>query len=252
MSKIMVFQHVPHEPLGELNTLIREHRHRIRYVNFWRDPEVIPSIEGYQALIILGGPMNVDEIDKHPFLETELNVIREAIELDIPILGICLGAQLMAKALGGHVYPAATKEIGWYPLHTTSNGLNDNLIQHFQSLQMIFQWHGYTFDLPDDPKVDVLVRGEHCANQAFRYGKQAYGFQFHLEVDRPLIDRWLSLPIHEAELNSNDPEQHRAIIRQETQKYLSHSQSLADKIFSAFLDLIPRVDRHVILKHDIE
>jgi GMP synthase (glutamine-hydrolysing) len=102
LAKILVFQHVPFEPLGTLDPLVRSRRHRIRYVNFHRDPEALPDINGYDALIILGGPMNIGEELSHPHLEIEKQVIREAASQDKPILGICLGAQLIASALGSH------------------------------------------------------------------------------------------------------------------------------------------------------
>ena len=106
MAKIMVFQHVPYEPLGTLDPLIRSQRHRIKYVNFGRNPESKPSIDGYDALIVLGGPMNIGQEKEYPHLDIEKQVIRNAIAQDKPVLGICLGAQLIASAMGGKVYQA--------------------------------------------------------------------------------------------------------------------------------------------------
>jgi GMP synthase (glutamine-hydrolysing) len=110
--KILVFQHVPHEPLGTLDPLLKRAGFRIRYVNFGREPESRPRLVGYEALIILGGPMNSDQIDSHPNLITEIEIIREAVARDMSVMGICLGAQLLAKALGGSVNRNATREIG--------------------------------------------------------------------------------------------------------------------------------------------
>ena len=101
--KILVFQHVPYEPLGTLDPLLKEAGFRIRYVNFGRDPHQRPSLDKYEALIVLGGPMNAHQIDTYPNLATEVDVIREAVENGMSVLGICLGAQLLAKALGGRV-----------------------------------------------------------------------------------------------------------------------------------------------------
>ena len=112
--KVLVFQHVPYEPLGTLDPLLKEAGFRIRYVNFGRMPQQEPALERYEALIVLGGPMNADQIDTYPNLLTEVEIIREAVDRNMSVLGICLGAQLLAKALGGQVARNATREIGWY------------------------------------------------------------------------------------------------------------------------------------------
>ena len=99
MPKLLVFQHVAHEILGTLDPLLRESGFRIKYVNFERHPDYVPTLEGYDGLIVLGGPMNVDETGRYPFLKTEVRVIEKAIESDMPVLGICLVSQLVAKTL---------------------------------------------------------------------------------------------------------------------------------------------------------
>lgn len=198
MPRLLVFQHVAHEILGTLDPLLRSHGFRIRYINFGRDPEAVPSIEGYNGLVVLGGPMNVDETADHPHLVTELALITQAVDRGIPVLGICLGAQLLAKALGATVRANEVKEIGWYELAPTRDGLEDPLFGHFEASETVFQWHGDTFDIPEGAV--RLATGSSCANQAFRYGDCAYGLQFHLEVDPALIERWLALPAHIEEI----------------------------------------------------
>src|SRR3982751_2797471 len=116
MRKLLVFQHSAREPLRLLDPLLRQHGFRIRYVNFSRQPELQPDVRRYHGLVVLGGPMNVDEADRYPHLHIEIAAIRQALELDIPILGICLGAQLLAAALGAAVRPHSVREIGWYRL----------------------------------------------------------------------------------------------------------------------------------------
>ncbi len=148
MRRLLVFQHVPYEILGNLDPLLRAAGFRIRYVNFDRQPDAKPDISRYHGLIVLGGPMNCDQFERYPYLETEIEVIRQTIEEGKPILGICLGAQLIARALGARVKPNKTKEIGWYELNPTEAGHNDPLFAHFEASQMIFQWHGDTFDIP--------------------------------------------------------------------------------------------------------
>ena len=105
------------------------------------------------------------------------------------MLGICLGAQLIAKTLGAAVYPNQEKEIGWYDVSPTDHAQNDPLLGPFSATEKIFQWHGETFDIPQSTR--HLAFSSLCANQAFRYGDNVYGFQFHLEVDEPMIHRWL-------------------------------------------------------------
>jgi len=146
--KILVFQHVPYEPLGTLDPLLKEAGFRIRYMNFGRQPESRPSLEGYEALIILGGPMNSDQIDTHPNLITEVELIREACDRHLSVLGICLGAQLLAKALGGSVSLNRTREIGWYDVELTDAGTDDPVLSEFAKEQEVFQWHEDGIELP--------------------------------------------------------------------------------------------------------
>ena len=235
MPRLLVFRHVAYEVLGTLDPLLKDAGFRIKYVNFERHPDAEPSLEGYDGLIVLGGPMNVDEVDKYHNLKTEVNIIREAVEKELPILGICLGSQLLAKALGAKVRKNPEKEIGWYEISPTKKGQKDPLISNFMQEEKIFQWHGDTFELPDGAK--LLASSPLCKNQAFRYGENVYGFQFHLEVDTPMIERWLRVPENCKEIeNLNgkiDPEQ----IRVETPDYISRLNELSNSVFGNFIEL---------------
>ena len=137
--KILVFQHVPYEPLGTLDPLLKESGFRIRYVNFGRDPHVRPALDKYAALIVLGGPMNSDQIDHYPNLVTEVDIIREALEKDMSVLGICLGAQLLAKALGGSVSRNPVREIGWYDVELTPEGESDPVLSAFAPRESVVE-----------------------------------------------------------------------------------------------------------------
>ena len=194
--KILVFQHVPYEPLGTLDPLLKQAGFRLRYVNFGRDHAKKPSLDGYAALIILGGPMNADDTSGYPHLATELELIKEAIERDISILGICLGAQLLAKALGGRILAGAGREIGWHEVEVTEHGQRDPVLSTFGTRREVFQWHDDVMELPAD--CVHLASSELCPTQAFRYGEHAYGLQFHLEADGALIERWLDVPQHQS------------------------------------------------------
>ncbi len=247
VAKIMVFQHVPYEPLGTLDPLLRAQKHRIRYVNFGRNPKAQPDISGYEALIILGGPMNIGQESDYPHLETEKSVIKEAIKLNIPILGICLGAQLIASALGAPVYPATVNEIGWCQLNATKAGQTNPVVNLFTESQKIFQWHGYTFDLPQG--AELLVTGEEVTNQAFRYGSNVYGFQFHLEANLPLIQRWLQLPQHQDELAKVTSGDTKETIWAETLYQIDKSLKTSKKVFGSFLSLLPEVNETYRFSH---
>ena len=171
MARVLVFQHVPAEPLGTLDPMLRNRGHRIRYVNFHRDPGARPDISRYNALIVLGGPQMPDQGERYPHLNVEMRCIEEALKQDMPVLGICLGAQLLAYTLGGGVRAMDKWEIGWYDLKPTHQAAADPLFCALVESQPVFQWHGYTFDLPGGAV--HLARSESCENQAFRYGHHA-------------------------------------------------------------------------------
>ena len=231
--KILVFQHVPYEPLGTLDPLLKNAGFRIRYVNFGRDASLRPALDRYEALIILGGPMNSDQIDSYPNLITEVEIIREAVQREMSVLGICLGAQLLAKALGGKIQRNARREIGWYDVELTEAGQSDPVLSRFAARQRVFQWHEDGIELPDG--VTHLARSDDSPVQAFRYREHAYGFQFHLEVDANLIERWLSVPDNQAvladEAGSVDPDH----IRAQIPHAIDALQTLSEATFSRWI-----------------
>lgn len=232
--KILVFQHVPYEPLGTLDPLLKEAGFRIRYVNFGRDPHQRPSLEKYEALIVLGGPMNAHQIDTYPNLVTEVDVIREAVDTGMSVLGICLGAQLLAKAVGGRVSRNAEREIGWHDVQLTEAGVTDPVISSFSSTQEVFQWHEDGITLPAGAQ--NLATSPTSNVQAFRCGEHAYGFQFHLEVDASLVERWLTVPANQPMLEDEagrvDPDE----IRLQTNDRIGALQTLSRKTFSRWID----------------
>jgi len=233
MKKILVCQHVAYEILGTLNPLFKQNGFRIRYVNFGRFPDQKPSLEGYDGLVILGGPMNTDQQHEFPHLSEEVKMVQKALEMDIPILGICLGAQLIAQALGAKVGRNPQREIGWKEVFLTEEGKNDPVMKHFGANEKIFHWHGDRFEIPRDAL--HLAYSQLCQNQAFRYGDKVYGFQFHLEVDEPMVERWLRVPDRLVELNSlsqpNDPQ----TILQETTQFIPRLKQLSGQTFGAFI-----------------
>jgi GMP synthase (glutamine-hydrolysing) len=121
VQRLLVLQHVAHEILGTLDPLLKRAGFRIRYVNFSRQPDLQPSLDGYDGLIILGGPMSVNDSDRLPHLSREMQLIEQAMKRYLPVLGICLGPQLIAKTLGAAVYPNREKELGWYDVAPTDD-----------------------------------------------------------------------------------------------------------------------------------
>lgn len=242
--KILVFQHVPFEPLGTLDPLLRESGFRIRYVNFGRKPDARPTLEKYAALVVLGGPMSSTEIDTYPNLSIEMEIIRAAVERDMPVLGICLGAQLLAKSLGGSVSRNAVREIGWYDVDLTESGRVDRVLASFAPRQEVFQWHEDGIVLP--PGAVHLARSDASEVQAFRYGRHAYGFQFHLEASDSLIERWLTVPDHRRTLEEERETVDVEAIRRQIRDSIGPLQALSRQTFSRWVaqfDIRPRRQR---------
>ncbi len=150
----------------------------------------VPKLEkDFQVVVCLGGPMNVYEEEKYRFLKEEDILLKRIAEDNVPFLGICLGAQLIAKATGAGVTKNPEKEIGWYKIVLTDNGLKDDLFKDLPEVFKVFQWHGDTFGIPQGGK--RLAFSELCQNQALKYGRNIYGIQFHVEVTKDMISQWL-------------------------------------------------------------
>jgi GMP synthase (glutamine-hydrolysing) len=181
--KILSIQNISCETLGTLEDFLESDGYVLDKVLAPEDPIPQSAIE-FSAIILLGGPMSVYE--GIPYLTKEQFLIRDAFRRNIPILGICLGSQLIAGALGGTVYRGAKKEIGWYDVKITDKGL-DNLFKGFEQKELgVFQWHGDTYTLPRNA---VVLAYSDLYPQAFNIGS-AYGLQFHLEVTADMIKVW--------------------------------------------------------------
>jgi GMP synthase (glutamine-hydrolysing) len=239
MKRILVFQHVAHEILGTFHPLLKDAGFRIRHINFGRHPDAEISPGRYDGLVVLGGPMGVYEADRFPHLQREIECIRDAIREGKPVLGICLGAQLIASALGAKVTRHQETEIGWYPVSLTNEGKADPILGELAPTENIFQWHGDTFQVPRGAV--LLASSQTCPHQAFRYGDKVYGFQFHLEVDEPMVERWLRIAPPAA--LGFDAEK----IRQETHQNIQHLMGLSGKVFSKYIHLFSTKRRKIIL-----
>jgi GMP synthase (glutamine-hydrolysing) len=183
--EILVIRHVRFEDVGHIGPVLRSRGIGIRYLDIGAQADYTPDVAG---LVLMGGPMSVNDPD--PWVKSEIQVVEGAIERGIPVLGICLGAQLVAKALGARIFANRVKEIGWFPVEWQADGQTDPLLKGLAEPETIFHWHGETFDLPAGAR--WLASSERCAHQAFRYGKNVHGFQFHLEVTPEMIEGWVN------------------------------------------------------------
>ncbi len=192
-KNVLMLKHINIEGGGTIEDYLISNKWEIDRRELQNGDAVPPKLD-YDAIIILGGPMNVYEEDKYPFLKDEDKLIKEAIKKEIPTLGICLGAQLIAKASGAKVTKnivrqAHQKEIGWYKVKLTDTGKKDTMFKGLGESFDVFQWHGDTFEIPE--KGSLLATAELCTNQALRVGKNIYGLQFHLEVTEDMIYEWI-------------------------------------------------------------
>lgn len=189
MHSLLVIKHVENEGPGTIGDYFKDEAWAVKSIDLSRGKSLPASPDQYDAIVCMGGPMNVYEEDRYPFLRVEDEFIRKTVAEGVPFLGICLGSQLLAKACGAKVKKAPVKEMGWSKVGITEAGRRDPLFNGVKDEALVFQWHEDTFDIPE--KGVLLAESAVCANQAFRVGRNAYGLQFHIEVTPEIITEWL-------------------------------------------------------------
>jgi GMP synthase-like glutamine amidotransferase len=177
MMRVHYIQHVSFEGIGYLEKILSSINAQITSTKLFNS-ELFQSHNDIDFLIVMGGPMSVNDEKIYPWLKKEKEYIKTCAQSGKPVLGICLGAQLLANSLGARVYRNSRKEIGWFPVIAKGNN-NKNVFQ-FPDVINVFHWHGETFDLPHGST--LIASSKACMNQAFQYGKKAIGLQFHLET----------------------------------------------------------------------
>lgn len=181
----MCLQHHPEEGPGYVEDWALENGRTVEIAPVYKNGR-LPAVSEFDWLVVLGGPMSVYEENEHPWLAKEKALIVQAIEHHKPVVGICLGAQLIAAALGARVYPHGCREIGWFPVTLTEKARASFYFDFLPRSFSVFHWHQDTFDLPDG--AFRIASSEACLNQGFQVGDRVLGFQFHMEMTAAMLD----------------------------------------------------------------
>lgn len=232
---IIVIKHISIEGPGIIADFFWNRGGRVKIVELGDGDKLPVELRDIEAVIILGGPMNVYEEVKFPFLKDEDRFIKRTLKEKIPILGICLGAQLLAKACGAKVKKAEKEELGWYKVDLTEEGKNDPLFKDTNGRLDVFQWHEDSFEIPDGAV--LLATSDFCKNQAFRFGKNAYGFQFHIEVTPVMIESWVKKYLDESSQNEMAIGQKMLIDAYKKRDYFKRQ---AGKLLKNFCQIVPK------------
>jgi GMP synthase (glutamine-hydrolysing) len=232
----IALRHVVYEDLGLLAPLLREAGWEPSYRETPTDDLEDPTIDEADLLIVLGGPMGVYETQAYPFLANEIAILERRLAKNRPTLGICLGAQLMAAALGARVFPGSVKEIGWGKVDLTAEGRNSALLPLAQDGAEVVHWHGDTFDLPSGAV--RLASNENYQNQAFAFGEAALALQFHLEADAATLEKWYVGYAQDLQGDAALRDKSVAAFRAQTAGAAPQAGARAAKIFAAWLQQI--------------
>jgi GMP synthase (glutamine-hydrolysing) len=184
--RVLCLTHEDDGPAGLFGEILGERGDELLEWNVSQGPPPEPP-EGFDAIVVFGGSMHVDQDERHPWLSGQHDLMGDALERGQPLLGVCLGGQLLARAAGAHVGPALRPEIGWFEVELTPEGATDPVLGALPERFEAFQWHSYAFEVPRDAV--LLARNAVCA-QGFKVGEAAWGVQFHPEVTLEMVKAW--------------------------------------------------------------
>ncbi len=187
--RIHCLQHVEIETPGYIGEWAAKNNYSVTYTKYFDQDINYPLFSDFDWLLIMGGPMGVYEEDKYPWLIEEKKFIKESIDNNKVVLGVCLGAQLIASALGSNVYKNKFKEIGWFPVELTPEAKINKLFSALPDKMTVFHWHGDTFDLPEGSV--HIAKSDGAENQAFVYNERVVGLQFHFEITEKIVTEWM-------------------------------------------------------------
>ncbi len=233
-QKALILQNAPGEGPGVIDAALRAREWTQETILLYRGEPIPSDWKSCSLLVVMGGPMNVYEEAIYSFLREETETIAEAIQKGLPVLGFCLGAQLMAKAMGAKVHRGHKKEIGWYSVRMTEEGRKDPLLKFLPGELVIFQWHGDTFELPEG--AIRIASSENYVNQAMRIDEMSYGFQFHFEVTQDMIFEWFETG--REEIDDMGGERLKIKILEEANTYIPSIHSYAESFLSGYLGRI--------------
>ena len=230
MKPIICVRHQESAPLGIIEPVLEASGIPWRYSDAWSEPE-LPDVSDVSGVIVLGGEMNADDLDSYPYLLGVRTLMRDAVDEGVPVLGVCLGAQILTRALGAEVRPAPLREIGFLPVKATSAGMDDPVLAPFTPAASVFQFHEDECELLDG--ADLLFEGDDVRVQAFKVGN-AYGVQFHFEVTEEIVSAWCDEVPNLAEGWGKS----KAEVMEAARHGLERQQNAGRATARAFLDLV--------------
>jgi GMP synthase-like glutamine amidotransferase len=237
---LLVLQHIACEPPAAFEDELRARGLELVRVEL-DEGEAIPEADGFAGVVVMGGPMGAYEDDAHSWLAGEKRFLRDAVERDLPVWGVCLGAQLLAASLGGQVYPGPEAEVGVLPVELTEAAVDDPVFGDAPPSFPTLQWHGDTFDLPDG--ATLLACSPAYRNQVFRFGR-SYGLQFHVEVTPELAAQWGDVPAYADSLEAIRGPGALDRLVGEVSAHADSTLPLARRLFGRWLERVVRVPEH--------
>ena len=232
-ERVWVLQHTPPETLGTITDALEARGISAEYVRSFLGDNIPANMDGADGLILMGGPMSVHDAEQHPYLRQEMRLIEQALKADKPVLGICLGSQMLASVLGAQI-KRGKKEIGWFRVRLEDKAGDDPVWKGVTPAFTAYHWHGEVFDLPKGAV--QLASSEATPHQAFRYGKNAYGLLFHMEVTENMVREMIRCFSDELERENLDG----GWLMQKWREHAAHLEKLGDTVFGRWADLVKK------------